>query len=72
MGGDLVEGQIEHVVQDEREPLSGSERVKHNQQREADRVGQQRLGLGPGRLVVWTDEEVAHVDLHRGFPSHVT
>jgi hypothetical protein len=33
-------------VQHERHALRGGERVEHDQQREADRVGQQRLVLG--------------------------
>ena len=36
----------EHVVQDEREPLLGRERVEDDEQREADGVGHQRLALG--------------------------
>jgi allantoicase len=36
-------GQVEHVVQDERQPLGGGERVKHHLQREPGRIGQQRL-----------------------------
>jgi hypothetical protein len=33
-------------VQHEREPLGGSERFEHHEQRGTDRVGQQRLVLG--------------------------
>ena len=33
-------------MQDEREPLGGRERVEHDEQREADRIGEQRLLLG--------------------------
>ena len=43
--GDLVERHGEHVVQHERQPLRGSERVEHDQQGEADRVGEQRFVL---------------------------
>jgi hypothetical protein len=43
---DLGEGHSEHVVQDEREPLGGIERLEHHHQRETHRVGQQRLLLG--------------------------
>jgi hypothetical protein len=42
----LVEGHREQVVQHEREPLGGSERLQHHEQRETDRVGQERLLLG--------------------------
>ena len=42
-GSDLLEGQVEHVVQHEREPLGRGEQVEHHQQREADRVGQDGL-----------------------------
>jgi len=45
-GCDVVEGYGEHVVQHEREPLGGSERVQHHEQREPDGVGQQRRMLG--------------------------
>ena len=45
-GCDLVERQVEHVVQHERHPLGGRQRLEHHQQREPDRVGQQRLVLG--------------------------
>ena len=44
-GGDLVEGDGEHVVQHEGEPLGGSQRFEHDEQRETDRVGQQRFLL---------------------------
>ena len=48
---DLVEGQREHVVQDEREPFGGSERLEHDVEGEADAVGDQSLVLGRGRAV---------------------
>jgi hypothetical protein len=35
-GSDLVERQLEHVVQDEREALGRSERVEYHKEREAD------------------------------------
>ena len=43
---DLLERQAEHVVQHEREPLRGRQRLEHDQQREPDRVGEQRFLLG--------------------------
>ena len=47
-GSDLVEGNGEDVVQHEREPLGGSQSVEHQEQREADRIGQQCSVLGVG------------------------
>ena len=44
--GDLLERHGEHVVQHERQPLGRGQRVQHHQQRQPDRVGQQRLVLG--------------------------
>ena len=43
---DLIEGHGEHVMEDEREPLGGSQGVEHDEQRQPDRVGEQRLMLG--------------------------
>ena len=56
---DLVERHREHVVQHEREPLGRLERLEHDEQREADRVGQHRLVLrvGPSAAV---DDRVRH------------
>jgi hypothetical protein len=45
-GRDLVEGDGEQVVQHEREPLGGRQRVEHYEQRGAHRVGQHRLAFG--------------------------
>jgi AcrR family transcriptional regulator len=45
-GADLVERHREHVVQDERQPLGRGQRLQHDQEREPDRVGDQRLVLG--------------------------
>jgi hypothetical protein len=47
-GADLAERHSEDVVQDEREPFGGSQRVQHHHQRDTDRIGQQRLVLGVG------------------------
>jgi uncharacterized protein YjbJ (UPF0337 family) len=57
---DLVEGHREDVVEHEREALGRAERVEHDEQCDADRVGQQRLvlGVGPVRRV---DDGVGHV-----------
>jgi hypothetical protein len=40
---DVVEGHVEHVVQDERDPLRRAQPVEYDQHRQPDRVGQ--LGL---------------------------
>jgi len=39
-GSDLVEGDGEHIVQHERDPLGGSQRLEHHEQGETDRGGQ--------------------------------
>ena len=44
--GDLLERHREHVMQDERQPLGRAQRFEHHQQRQADRVREQRLVLG--------------------------
>ena len=44
-GSDLVEGDGEHVMQHEGEPLGGSQGLENDQKRQADRVGQQRFLL---------------------------
>jgi hypothetical protein len=59
---DLLEGQVEQVMQDEREPLGRGQRVQHHQQRQADRVGQHRLVARPGHLAA--DDRVG--DAHAG------
>ena len=46
---DLVERQPEQVVQHEGQPLGRRERLEHDEQREADRVGEQRFVLGVER-----------------------
>ena len=45
-GRDLVEGDGEHVVQHEGEPLGGRQCFEYHEQRETDRVGQERFLLG--------------------------
>ena len=44
-GRDVVERDGEHVVQDEREPLGGRQRVQDYQERGTDGVGEQRFPL---------------------------
>jgi hypothetical protein len=46
MGADLLERQLEHVVEHERQPLRRRQGVEHDQQGQADGVGQQRLLVG--------------------------
>ena len=46
---DLVERDIEHVVQHERESFGGRECVQDDEQREPDGVGQERFVRGVGR-----------------------
>jgi hypothetical protein len=45
-GSDFVEGHREHVVQHKRDALGRSQPVEHNEQCEADRIGQQNFLLG--------------------------
>jgi hypothetical protein len=42
-GSNLPEGHAERVAQHEREPLGRRERLEHREERETDRVGQQRF-----------------------------
>jgi hypothetical protein len=44
---DLLEGHRERVVEDERHPLRRRQLLQHDQEREADRVREQRLPLRP-------------------------
>ena len=48
---DLLERDTEAVVEDEGEPFRRRERLEHDEQREADRVREQRLLLGVDPLV---------------------
>jgi len=43
--GDLVERHGKHVVEHEREPLGGRQRLQHHEERDSDRVGKQGLVL---------------------------
>ena len=61
-GRDLPEGHPEHVVQHEREPLRRGERLEHDEQREPDAVGQQRLLLGI-HVAGGGEQRVGHADL---------
>jgi hypothetical protein len=59
-GDDLVEGQVEHIVQHERDPLGGTQRFEYHEQRETDRVGELRfvLGVAPVRMA---HDRIGHV-----------
>jgi hypothetical protein len=61
---DLIEWHGEDVVEDEGEPLGGSERVEDDEQRQPDRVGEQRLLLGVD-AVLGADDRVGHVRAER-------
>ena len=70
---DRVERDLEHVVEDKRHPLRGSEGVHDNVQREADGIGDQCLLLGigppgPGRLA----RERADAELERLLGPYAT
>ena len=63
-GGDVVEGHVEHVVQDEREPLGRGQRVEHHEQCQADRVRQHRFVFGVAAVFV-SDDRVVCLDVER-------
>ena len=71
---DLVERQAERVVQHERDPFSGRERIEHHEHREPDRVREHRLLLGTGnrrlldvqRLLAPRLARAQHVQAHPG------
>jgi hypothetical protein len=67
---DVLERQVEHVVQDERQPLGRAQGVEHDQQGQADRVGQQRLELRL-QLVVRADQGVGQAHAEGFFPPYV-
>jgi hypothetical protein len=51
-------------VEDEREPLRRSQRVEDDEQRQPDRVGEQRLVLGID-AVLEADDRVGHMAAER-------
>ena len=51
-------------MKDEREPFRWGERLEHHEQRQADRVGEQRLVLGVG-AVSGVDDRVGHAHVER-------
>ena len=59
---DLVERDREHVVQHEREPLGRCQRLEHDEQREPDRVREQRLMLRVDALL-GTDDRLGNAGL---------
>ena len=54
-GRDLLKGHIEEVVQDESKPFGGIQCVEHDEQRETNRIGQQRLVFGIASISVAHD-----------------
>src|SRR6266516_4729263 len=56
-GSDLIEGHGEQVVQHERDPFGGCQPVEDYQQRETDRVRQERFLLGVALLLAVHDRE---------------
>lgn len=67
-GGDLLEGDREHVVQDEGDPLLRAERLEHAEHRQADRVGDKGLVLGVAALDRANDR-VGYVRAERLLPA---
>jgi len=65
--GDLLERHGEHVVQHEREPLRGRQRLEHHQQSQPDRVGQQCFVLRVYTVLV-ADDRVGHVHVEGLLP----
>jgi hypothetical protein len=66
---DLVERHGEHVVEHEREPLGGSQRLEHDEQRHADRVGKEGLVLGVGAVGA-IDDRLRQVHAQRLLAPH--
>lgn len=66
-GGDLLEGQFEHVMEDEGQSLSGSQGIEHDEERQADRVGKERLVLW-SKFSRWADDRIGEMHLE-GFLS---
>jgi hypothetical protein len=64
--GDLVERHREHVVQHERESFRRRERVEHDLQRGAERVGEHCLVLGVAAGVGSVDDFVERRVARRG------
>lgn len=62
------EGHVEDVMQDERQPFGGSERLEHDQQREPDRVRDQRFVRGVDGTDR-RDDRIGHVGINRLFAS---
>ena len=63
-GRDLLERHREHVVEHEGQALGRRQGLQHDQQREAHRVGQQRLVLGVGSVLA-VDDRLGHVRAER-------
>ena len=61
-GGDFLERQLEHVVEHERQPLGRGQGIKHDEESQADRVGQQCLLIWLDHPI-WADDGVGQVHL---------
>src|SRR5258706_856395 len=60
-GGYLLEGQLEHIVEDERQSLSRRQGIEYHKERKTNRVGKQRLLLRL-KLPIRADDRVGYVD----------
>jgi hypothetical protein len=65
---DLVERQREHVVQHERDPLGGVQRLQNDEQGKADGVVQYRLVLGV-HSGLRADDGIRHPHVERQVPA---
>ena len=65
---DLLEWQVEHVMENEGQALSGSERVQNDEESETDRVGKECLVLG-SKFSHWTDDRIREMHLQALFAS---
>src|SRR5258707_669396 len=59
--GDLLEGQLEHIVEDEHQSLSRRQGIEYHKERKTNRVGKQRLLLRL-KLPIRADDGVGYVD----------
>jgi uncharacterized protein YbjT (DUF2867 family) len=69
-GCDLLERQLEHVLEDERQPLGRGQGVKHDEKSKADRIGQHRLFLRL-ELALWAYDGVGQAHPEGFLPSNV-
>ena len=67
--GDLAEGQIEDVVEHERDAFGRGQAVHHDVQRQPDRLGEQGLVLGRRSGRPAAAEQLVQIDLDRHLPA---